>query len=168
MNLLANQPWSGSHRELLRQVAEEAFQRAEGRGVTGKDLMWQAAKEEILSDLEIFLDEDFLLRERFGTSPHQVEAGFGRGEGSWPEASLVTEDGKTLRFQGIIDRVDIDASGQNILVMDYKTGSMDPYRRLRDDLVDRGKRLQLPIYALAARAALGEQVRVQAASLLTT
>ena len=36
-------------------------------------------------------------------------------------------------------------------MIDYKTGSANPYKDMRDDPLDRGHHLQLPIYALAAR-----------------
>jgi RecB family exonuclease len=52
----------------------------------------------------------------------------------------------------MIDRVDRDDDGQ-LFVTDYKTGRGIGYQGLGDDPVDRGRHLQLPIYALAARAA---------------
>jgi len=53
-------------------------------------------------------------------------------------------------------------------VLDYKTGSRTPYETLRKDPVDGGRLLQLPIYSLAVRQALGKQVRVQASYWFVT
>jgi len=64
--------------------------------------------------------------------------------------------GDTFRLRGIIDRVDVNADGE-IRVIDYKTAG--PYGYTKKTLAE-GERLQLPLYALAARdaLALGEPV----------
>jgi len=53
-------------------------------------------------------------------------------------------------------------------VMDYKTGSSSYYDGLKQDPVDRGRRLQLPVYSLAAQGALGDAVQVSAAYWFVT
>ena len=45
------------------------------------------------------------------------------------------------------------ADGSPADVIDYKTGSVRPFRADRDDPVGRGRHLQLPVYAMAAKAA---------------
>jgi ATP-dependent helicase/DNAse subunit B len=162
------EPWSEIHRQELLKVAQDAFFEAEARGVSGKKLMWQLDQGDILSDLDTFLEVDTLQRAKIGVSPHLVEAGFGLGPDSWPVAELQLDDGQVLRFRGIIDRVDTDPSGKRVLVMDYKTGSSSYYERLKEDPVDRGRRLQLAVYSLAARGALGDDVRVSAAYWFVT
>jgi RecB family exonuclease len=62
----------------------------------------------------------------------------------------VTHDGRRLRLRGFVDRLDRDANGQ-LQVIDYKAGSSPISSR---DL-ESGKRVQLPLYALAVRDALG-------------
>ena len=47
--------------------------------------------------------------------------------------------------------------GSRLLVLDYKSGSPGPYTRLKIDVVQRGKLLQLPVYALAAQQRFGER-----------
>jgi RecB family exonuclease len=59
-------------------------------------------------------------------------------------------DANGVKLHGFIDRVDVTPDGR-LRVMDYKTGSTPISAR---DLVE-GRRLQLPLYALAARDALG-------------
>ena len=157
------QAWSGEQRELMRRTAEGAFAEAESRGVTGRELLWQLEREEILFDLDTFLERDAELRERFGVSPAHLETRFGMGGGGWPEAVTTLEDGSTIAFRGVIDRVDTDASGQRVLVLDYKSGSARPFEGLSADPIDRGSHLQLAIYSLAARNALGPGAEVRAA-----
>jgi hypothetical protein len=65
-------------------------------------------------------------------------------------------DGRSVRFNGAIDRVDRAATG-HIVVFDYKTGSPTSYTAIgEDDPVTAGTHLQLPIYARVARALFGE------------
>lgn len=161
-------PWGPGHRQKLISVAQDAFQESESRGVTGRSLLWTLEQADILSDLETFLEEDSQLRGRFLMSPHLVEAGFGLGESPWAAAEFEIEQGESLRFRGLIDRVDMDYSGGTALVIDYKTGGASSYQALSKDPVDRGKRLQLPVYALAAQQALGPDVKVQAAYWFVT
>ena len=71
------EPWDPVHRKSLMKIAERAFQKAEESGVTGRRLLWNLEKENILADLETFLDADAELRSRFGVSPAVVEARFG-------------------------------------------------------------------------------------------
>ena len=163
-----DEPWNDHHRDILKRVAESAFQDAESRGVTGKGVMWQLVRVDILNDLETFLEEDSRLREKFGVSPVMVEARFGLPDSAWSEAFCVLDDGTTLKFRGIIDRVDADPEGKRVLVLDYKTGGVGGYSRLKDDPVDKGKRLQLGVYSLAAQGAMGNDVEVKAAYWFVT
>ncbi len=156
--------WDSTGRERLAQIAEAAFAAAESRGVTGKRLLWELAKQDMRDDLETFLEEDAKLREAHGTSRLQVEARFGFG-GDTPEVA----DAETqLRFRGFIDRVDVSADGTSALVVDYKTGSASPYDGLKDDPIDRGKRLQLGVYSLAAQKLVPGATSIQAAYWFTT
>jgi ATP-dependent helicase/DNAse subunit B len=67
-----------------------------------------------------------------------------------PPLEIDLAAGEVIRIRGLIDRVDRNATGE-IRVVDYKTGSghLSP-----DDLIN-GTRLQLPLYAQAARDAVG-------------
>ncbi|MGH8980244.1 MAG: PD-(D/E)XK nuclease family protein, partial [Acidimicrobiales bacterium] len=57
--------------------------------------------------------------------------------------------GRTVRFRGRIDRVDSRPGGA-LTVIDYKTGAVSDVAP-GDDPLAGGTRLQLPVYALAAR-----------------
>ncbi len=167
-----DQPWTGDHRRLLFKIAEEAFQQAERRGVTGKPLLWELARDEMLSDLEKFLKEDAKLRKKHGVSPHAVESAFGfsGNEDETPPQSVEWSSARTgtLRFRGFIDRIDLSPSGDTALVLDYKTGGTSSYANMNKDPLQRGKRLQLPVYGLAARQLLGHGVNIKVAYWFVT
>ena len=64
-------------------------------------------------------------------------------------------DGRSLRFRGSADRIDAGPDG-SLLVLDYKTGGDRDYTSLSADNPDnRGTKLQLVVYAFAARARAG-------------
>ena len=168
----SDQPWTDDHRRQLIEIAEQAFQEAEQRGVTGKPLLWELAKNKMLSDLERFLKEDAKLRRKHGVSPHAVECAFGFPEDEHPTPLDTVEWSSdktgTLRFRGKIDRIDLSSSGDTGLVLDYKSGKTDYYKNMDKDPVQRGKRLQLPVYGLAARQLLGDGVNVLVAYWFVT
>ena len=167
-----DQPWTDDYRRQLFKVAEEEFQQAEQRGVTGKPLLWELARDEMLSDLERFLKEDAKLRKKHGVSPHAVENAFGfsRKEDQTPLDWVEWSSARTgtLRFRGFIDRIDLSPSGDTALVLDYKTGGTSSYANMNKDPVQRGKLLQLPVYGLAARQLLGDEVNIKVAYWFVT
>ena len=157
-------PWRDNDRDRLMDIAAESFRDAETRGVTGKRLLWEMAKTEILSDLEAFLETDSALREANATADVWVETRFGFGDA----ATEVVEPETGINFRGMIDRIDISGDGSTVLVVDYKTGSAEPYRGLDDDPIDQGRRLQLGVYSLAARALFPDATAVSAAYWFST
>ena len=157
-------PWDEESYRRLMALAEQAFAEAEARGVTGKPLLWDLAKQDMREDLTTFLEEDARLRTINGTQGVMPEVRFGLG-GETPE---VADEGTGLSFRGIIDRLDLSAVGDSALVIDYKTGSSYSYRNLDKDPIDRGKRLQLGVYSLAARHLVPGATQVRAAYWFTT
>ena len=155
--------WQPEDQQRLMGIAEEQFHLAESSGVTGKPLLWRMEKLDLRDDLARFLEEDSRLRSRFAIARTAVEASFGYA-GATPD---VVDSETGLRFRGSIDRLDVttdpDTAQETALVIDYKTGSAGPYRRLDDDPIDGGKRLQLGIYSLAARQLAPEASRLSAA-----
>jgi hypothetical protein len=59
-------------------------------------------------------------------------------------------DGRVVRVRGVVDRLDRRPDGR-LRVIDYKTGR----GRLNPAELNDGRRIQLPLYALAAQEALG-------------
>ena len=146
-----SQGWTPLQRERLREIAQETFREAERRGVTGRRVLWEVAQEDILQDLERFLDDDELYRADEGMQPRYAEYEFGF-EG--PPVAMVLPGGSEVRFRGLIDRVDVAQDGLRAVVMDYKTGSSRQYEKMKEDPLMAGKRLQLPVYAFAVRETL--------------
>jgi ATP-dependent helicase/DNAse subunit B len=136
--------------DALRDVAGEVLDRAPEEQGFRETAWWEQTRREMVEDvrrsLEALCDEEV----QGDYAPLRYEAAFGL----WGEPPLVVrdavgEDGFVLR--GLIDRVDRDPEGR-LRVIDYKTGGPSSYgkRALRD-----GEKIQLPLYALAARDALG-------------
>lgn len=106
--------------------------------------LWEIEKNQFVQDVENTIRELALLGT--GWIPFKYEQCFGR-EGISP--LQVDLEGEIVLFQGIIDRLDHDGNG-GIRVIDYKSGGS--HLGLQDLL--NGRRLQLPLYALAARDVL--------------
>ena len=85
--------------------------------------------------------------------PFKHEAMFGI-QGQPP--LVVKDETDQFKLRGFIDRVDRAPGGQ-IQIIDYKTGGPSPFT---NTAIQKGKKLQIPLYALAARDALhlGEPV----------
>lgn len=167
-----NQAWNAEQRAELHRIADNAFSAAAERGIVGKSVMWQIVKVDMRSDLDTLLDADLRMRERHGVSPLAVEVDFGIGKDGWREAEYALsgsdKDETTIKFRGKIDRIDISPDGSEALVLDYKTGSRSAYSALNKDPIDRGKRLQLAIYSLAAQQGLQSAQSVSAAYWFAT
>ncbi|HEY5886402.1 MAG TPA: PD-(D/E)XK nuclease family protein, partial [Acidimicrobiales bacterium] len=145
--------WTDADLERLHAIVDHVGEAYRARGMTGRDLGWELESSAIRRWLGAVLDRDADERSARQARPAAVELLFG-GDSEYPAAEVGLPDGRRLRFKGAIDRVDREADG-SLLVIDYKTGRGGSYRNVDDDRLDRGKRLQLPIYADAARRALG-------------
>lgn len=150
--------WTDDQRARLRDITQAQCEHYERRGLTGKKLFWERDKRRILSDLDTFLTHDDNNRELWQSFPLKAELGFGLVDRRNPNAAhdsaidLELSDGRRLRFRGSIDRLDRGTDG-SLWVLDYKTGKSKYYKGLDEtNPVENGRRLQLPIYALAARA----------------
>ena len=151
--------WTPLQRERLLEIAQEEFREAERTGVTGRRVLWEVAQEDILQDLERFLDDDERYRAAEGMQPLHAEYAFGF---DGPPVAMALPGGGEVRFRGFIDRVDVAWDGLRAVVMDYKTGSSRQYEKMKDDPLMAGKRLQLPVYALAVRETLLPEAALRA------
>ncbi len=137
--------------------AEEEFAEAQRRGVTGHPALWALERSRMTSDLREQLRADAEYRAATGARTLAVELDFGPASGT--DVVVATASG-AVRFRGRIDRVDELADGR-LAVVDYKSGRR--YRTQEDgDPLSRGERLQLPVYALAAKSAFGSEWGVRA------
>jgi RecB family exonuclease len=122
-------------------------------------VLWAGDRAAIREDVERWLDHELTDEDgaafrhadyevRFGPSHHGGEDG-----PLTRDAPLVVElsDGRTIEVAGRIDRVDWRDAPVAFRVIDYKTGS----KRGKENALEGGEALQLPLYLLAAAAALG-------------
>jgi len=147
--------YTDADKATIRDIAAARLDALDKRGLVGKQLFWRRDRETILTDLACLLDEDTSrgIRGEVVAS----EMGFGVPAADHPPVTLDLGNGNTISFRGYIDRVERDQFGR-LIVVDYKTGGSGAYRNLnQENPDDRGVRLQLPVYALAARQAMGDQ-----------
>jgi RecB family exonuclease len=142
-------PWSEADHARMRAIATEEADLLEARGLSGRPLLWQRDRRMILAQLDDFLDADSDYRVERGVQTLATELQF-------VDVAVPLTDGRIVKFRGAADRVDVLDDG-GLVVIDYKTGSNRDYTSINaDDPVLGGARLQLPIYARAARAAFGD------------
>lgn len=129
---------------LMPEAAREVFETAPADYGFRPTPLWEVQQKE----LQNILGETIaaLAQASQGFTPRYFEPRFGMGE---PSLILKTEIGD-VRLHGYIDRVDEDPHGR-LRIIDYKAGSAAISARHLEE----GRRLQLPLYALAARDALG-------------
>jgi ATP-dependent helicase/nuclease subunit B len=149
--------WSAIDHARMRELAEGVCDDYEARGLTGRPVFWRRERAQILALADRFLTEDDAHRADDGTRPVAAELRFGYGDDGESTGPVVLSlaDGRDLRFRGSADRVDVGDDG-TIHVVDYKTGRSDDFRQLGPENPDeRGTKLQLPVYGMAARQFVG-------------
>lgn len=144
------------HVERLLALASEECDDVEQRGLTGYPALWEHDRQRLLDDLVRWYDAE---AQRGRDLPHRsyelrvgpLRAGEIDPNPRSTDAPLVIEiDGRSLSFQGRIDRVEWDDSGR-FRIIDYKTGRV--WKKQGD--IESGEALQLPLYVRAAAQALG-------------
>jgi ATP-dependent helicase/nuclease subunit B len=150
------EPWTDSDRALMVEIAEKVCDGYEAQGLAGRPIFWRQDKKRIIADLIKFLQVDTDYRSVHGTRPMAAELAFGLPRAKVGAVSLAIAGGRRVRFRGKADRVDLGADG-SLHVVDYKTGRGDAYKDVSEDNPDaRGRRLQLAVYAQAARLLRGD------------
>jgi hypothetical protein len=135
-------PWTGGSLGRLHQIADEACDRYESMGLTGRGIFWGRDRSRIHADLDRFAEQD-----RYRPVVTEVK---------FDDVAFPLPDGRAVGFRGAIDRLDRTTEGW-IRVVDYKTGKADSYRGLRPSAPhDGGRHLQLPVYGVAAAEITGE------------
>ena len=146
------EPWSDAqHERFLEIVAAKAdeFQR---RGLTGHPRLWDGERVRIAADATWLLADDDNWRAAVDAEVVASEMPFGL-KGS-PPVEIAVPGGRVL-MHGSADKVDRGADG-TLYVTDLKTGSQRSFKDItQDDPVVAGTKLQLPVYAYAARARFG-------------
>ncbi len=138
------------HTERLSEIAAEVGSSFESRGLTGLATLWALDRRSIFEDLELWYDSECASPQCFDNGKFEEQFGF-------KEPFEITADGVTLKFRGLIDRLEWSgAAGEadaTFRVIDYKTGGVQ--KTHADGSLTGGRSLQLPIYMLAAAKQLG-------------
>ncbi|HOU15694.1 MAG TPA: PD-(D/E)XK nuclease family protein [Anaerolineae bacterium] len=107
---------------------------------------WTQTRDEIIENIRRSLTALDALRDDF--VPFAYEARFGLDD----QPSLIIRDGAdSFRLRGLIDRVDRTPDGR-LRTIDYKISGKGDFTVAN---VKKGKKLQVPLYALVAQEALG-------------
>jgi ATP-dependent helicase/DNAse subunit B len=128
----------------LPAVAREVFATAPADYGFRPSALWDAQQRELEAKLRVTLKALAEVSEDF--TPYRFEQKFGMGN---PSLIVRAADGAEIRLHGYIDRLDVDQHGR-LRVIDYKASGST----IRAKDLEKGKRLQLPLYALAAQDAL--------------
>ena len=138
-------PWTTGDRTRAVDLLKEEFDHAGARGEAPHPRFRSTVHARLAADLDDFLVIDSDFRASLTSSPIAAEKRFGGDN-----ALIVTlTDGRPLRFRGAIDRVDVTADG-DLVVVDAKTGKPESFKKIPGAHFPGGDHLQLPIYALAA------------------
>jgi hypothetical protein len=147
----AGQGWSEADGELLVRLASEICDSFEARGVVGRPIFWQRERRRLIAALGRLLQADAKHRRERGTRPVAAELAFGLPGARIAAVAVGLADGRSVRFRGKADRIDMADDG-SIEVIDYKTGGSSRFGGLSEAEPDaRGTKLQLVVYALAGR-----------------
>ncbi len=144
-------PWTAEQGARLREIAVEVAADFERSGSTGHRALWQTERDRILADLDFMLVDDNVRRAERDSRVLRSELTFGR-DGA-PPVEVAVADGM-VRMRGSADLVE-EARDGTLVVIDIKTGSSTSFHPIKTDAVVGGTKLQLPVYAEAARQLLG-------------
>jgi len=135
--------------EKLPGIAQDVFDAAPSREGFRETAWWNQTRKEILENVE----RSVIVLETLDSSFRFYLAEQKFGIGDQPELHIVlsNKNGESYNMRGFIDRIDKNQSGE-LRIIDYKTSGSYGFN---NQAVREGKKLQLPIYALAAQQALG-------------
>jgi hypothetical protein len=116
----------------------------------GLPVFWELDKRLVRESVRLLIEEERL--ERDGFVPSHFERSFGRDRDGI-DVSFEC-GGRDVFFHGRIDRIDTAVDGR-FRIIDYKTGKLVG----KDQDLEHGTALQLPIYLIAAARILGAEIR---------
>lgn len=147
------QPWTDAQHARLVELAVAKGEEFRQRGLTGHPRLWERERERIAADVAWLLRDDDEWRKGIGAAVAASELPFGL-RGADP-VEVPIPNGRVL-MRGSADKVDLAADG-TIHVTDIKTGSKRTFKDItQDDPLVGGTKLQLPVYAYAARQRFGD------------
>jgi RecB family exonuclease len=146
------EPWTAEQRERLTAIADEKARDFSAMGLTGHPTLWRQTLIRIQADLQAMLTVDDEWRAEEQARVVASELVFGRN-GVAPVA-VPLPDGGAVLMGGSADKVDETADGR-LVVTDIKSGKAESFAKISaDDPVLGGSKMQLPVYAHAARQVL--------------
>jgi RecB family exonuclease len=131
-------------REFVRATAMPILDDAPQQQGFRETPWWSQTKEEMIENVAASIQ----LLEDGNYTFFKSEASFGFNE--WDKLVIDTAVG-LLQLRGFIDRIDRNEAGQ-LRIIDYKLGGPNQFSK---NAFKDGKKLQLPLYALAAQETLG-------------
>jgi ATP-dependent helicase/nuclease subunit B len=146
------EPWRPEHYDRLLAAAGEVIAEHGQAGRLGHVTLWGFEEPRVHQDLRRMLADDTAWRIANGSEPVDSELAFGFGDHPPVEIEVA---GGTVRFVGSADK--IDRAGSTVYVTDLKSGGRAAFTKIErggNPTVD-GTKLQLPIYAKAAKHAYG-------------
>ena len=156
------QPWTAAEHARAQAMLTRHANRMAAEGKAGLATVWAVHVVRWRRQLRQLLVADDAYRAAQTARPLDVEHSFGKDSQSPPLA--LDLPGGQVELTGSIDRIDRTAVG-GLIVFDYKTGASRSYLTFPPagadadadtDFTERGRRLQLPLYAVAARRDLGD------------
>jgi RecB family exonuclease len=146
------QPWSHEQRRRLVAIASDKAEQFRRRGLTGHPRLWEGERIRLLRDVEWLISDDDRWRAARNARVLASELPF--GSNGAPAVEIPVPGGR-VRMRGSADKVD-QAADATIIVTDIKTGSDSSYTDIsQDNPTAGGTKLQLPVYAYAARERFG-------------
>lgn len=141
-----------SNKETLEEAIEEVTKEWRTRQSDISGSVWQLDLADIKRQLVRWLRAEAEFEEQ-GFTPTDAEFSFGRRSASDDEKTvdplkISLQDSTELLFTGTIDRIDKHEDGTRY-IRDYKSGGSRSYSSLKEDIVDRGRHLQLALYSEA-------------------
>ena len=142
------------HGTLIQELLQKEIEAKKETHPVEHEAAYRADVKRLSQAAQVFLSVE---SEQKNADPIGFEVSFGFGEsgGLNSEASVTLElaEDVALRIRGRIDRV--DRVENNLVIWDYKTGSMAQYDER--DLLKRGTHLQWALYAYALNSILRQQ-----------
>ena len=142
------------HGTLIRELLEREIEAKKETHPVEHEAAYRADVKRLSQAAQVFLSVE---SDQKDADPLAFEVSFGFGESGGlncePPVTLELAEDVALRIRGRIDRV--DRVENEIVIWDYKTGSMAQYDE--QDLLKRGTHLQWALYAYALNSILRQQ-----------
>ena len=142
------------HGTLIQELLQKEIEAKKETHPVEHEAAYRADVKRLSQAAQVFLSVE---SDQKNADPLAFEVSFGFGESgglnSEPPVTLELAEDVALRIRGRIDRV--DRVDDNLVIWDYKTGSMAQYDE--QDLLKRGTHLQWALYAYALNSILKQQ-----------